>query len=152
MEYGWSLCVQRWINLAEMLAALRLKWQEAVVALRSIPDIPCKAGVYMLCVSPPRCPLFGKSTRMFNALYVGRADDLNRRFRDYQKRRNISEDAIRVLDELPGEGEKIFFVFSVVPVEQLREMEGRLIRCLGPSANKRDEVKLRAKVSRPIPV
>ena len=123
-----------------------------MVVRGDIMNVPCEAGVYMLCTFPPRCSSFGGATGLFNALYVGRANNLRGRFKNYQRRTNISDDAIYVLDELLEEGKVIYFVFSIVPMEQLRKTEGHLIRCLGPSVNKRDEIILQAKVGRPIPV
>lgn len=152
MKYGWSLCVRRWNELAEILGRLRLTWEKEFVVRSAVANIPRESGVYMLCTTPPRCPSFGDGAGLFNALYVGRAENLQRRFKDYQRRKNISKDAIHALDELPGKGEKISFIFSVVPLEQLGEMEGRLIACLGPAVNKRDEFKLRGKVGKPLRV
>ena len=144
------MCVQQWKELASMIADLT--WEKVLVVRDAARDVPREAGVYMLCTLPPQCSFFGKDVGLFNALYVGRADNLHSRFKNYQRRRNISTGAIRALDELPGSGEKITFVFSVVPQEKLREMEGCLIRCLGPSVNKRDEIKLQGKIGLPIPV
>ena len=150
MKYGWSLCARQWEELKAALA--HLTWSRVFVAKRWASDVPCEAGVYMLCTPPPQCPLsFKEGAGLFNALYVGRADDLRRRFNNYCRRKNISEEARRALDELLGEGGRMFFIFSVIPPERLRETEGCLIRCLGPSVNKRDEIKLRGKVGLPIP-
>ena len=136
-----------------MLAATlaHLTWGKAIVAKRCRESIPHEAGVYMLCALPPRCAGFGESAGLFNALYVGRAQNLRHRFGEYQQRINISKGARHILDKLPDKGERISFVYSVVPSEHLRETEGRLIHCLGPAVNKRDEIKVRGKIGRPIP-
>ena len=150
MRYGWSLCVQQWKELASMIADLT--WEKVLVVRDAARDVPCEAGVYMLCTLPPQRSFFDKDVGLFNALYVGRADNLHNRFKNYQKRQNISQDAIDALDKLLGDGGNFSFVFSVVPREKLRETEGCLIRCLGPSVNKRDEIKLRGKIGEPIRV
>lgn len=150
MKYGWSLCVQQWRELASAL--VQFTWQKVHVIKGMAEHVPQESGVYMLCTMPPQSPSrFWEETGLFNALYVGQAENLHARFKDYSLRRKgkISRKALHILDELSGKGERISFVFSVVPVEQLRDTEGRLIHCLGPSGNERDEIKLRGKLGRP---
>ena len=141
MNRGWSLQQPVWNRLAKTLsgAVRKIKWEQVPLDIAhkmSIP--PKKSGVYMLCLSPPHCDEYFVNSKapMFNALYIGSAEDLKRRFTDYANQQNTSSKKVKHFLESYA---TIMFVYAVCDMSEMKAVEGRLIDSFGPSANGKRE-------------
>lgn len=143
MRHGWSLQAHTWQYLMELFEEYQVKaWKKYPLDIQYKAMIPkSKSGIYMLCLPPMECEewFFGRSGRLniFNTIYVGRSEDLQRRFSNYVRRRGISR---TIQDFLEREKHReITFGYAVCDVSAIKKIEGALIKCFGPSANMRDE-------------
>ena len=141
MNRGWSLQQPVWNRLAEVLsnASRKFKWERVPLDIAykmSIP--PKKSGVYMLCLSPPHCDKYFVNSKapMFNALYIGSAEDLKKRFTDYANQKNLSSKRVEYFLESYA---TIMFVYAICDISLIKAVEGILIDSFGPSANGKRE-------------
>jgi len=99
------------------------------------------AGVYAIC-TPGTQLSQGLLAKLYNAVYVGQAVDLRSRFLDHARQpgRELqrARNAFRILD----------FHYMTASLDDLNELEGLLIDCLGPSANQ--QAGIRARIGQPI--
>ena len=147
MKYGWSLDESVWSRLAQVLSkvASKLQWVQAPLDNFHKLSIPKEPGIYMLCSPPLHCEKYFnlKQVPMFNALYIGSTEDLNSRFTDYAKQKNLSSDKVEYFLENYA---AITFICAVCDISEFEAVEGALIDSFGPSANGQ-----RAGVGAPIP-
>lgn len=147
MEHGWSLDMSRWRKLKLILSHYGLEWEVCILNDKYISSIPQKAGVYMLCLPPMDCEycFLGKNDdkklNIFNAIYIGRSMNLRTRFGHYAKRKNISSKIKGFLQK--HRHLKVTFGHAVCKgvsrAAAIKQIEGALIDCFGPSANARRE-------------
>lgn len=142
MDWGWTSERGLWIRLAQEISGRR--WRTVLLAELQALSVPEVAGVYLMCGGPAvPIPSF-VDCKIFGPLYVGRATNLRRRFLDHCKRPGGNIDAIKHCWR-----EGLEFWFSEMPDSEARLVEGLLIDCFGPRANRRREI--RARLAAPVP-
>ena len=134
MERGWSHNRQLWEALSN--AVSQYDWRSVPLVELESNSVSEVSGVYMMCGGTPvHIPrLLGG--HVFGLLYVGRANDLRRRFREHCRRPDANIDAIRLCWR-----NRLQFWFAAIPVDHARIVEDLLIDCFGPRANRRREIR-----------
>ena len=139
---GWTLEPSGWNTLRDVmydilggLPECRLVRLSASSGNRAVATAP---GVYMLCARTPKCNLRVKPSRngevhLYNALYVGEAQNLQKRYNDYAKGRGSSGKVKKLL-----QWDAIDFCYWEIPgaTKQTRKkLQDIVVECLGPTAN-----------------
>lgn len=101
-------------------------------------EIPSQSGIYMFVVAP-RCGNLDDHSYIF---YVGKTDNLRRRYREYFEERagrgpNPREEVVVFLNHLR---DHVFFHFTLVSEDELTRAECLLKDNLTPPANKMKEI------------
>lgn len=140
MRYGWQLDKSRWEELAD--TCRDREWTKTYLEDVYKSSIPKTSGVYIICASL-RYVLPPSSLRddLYNAIYVGQATNLRRRFTQHVRGyRNVPKalEAFKRLD----------YWFTEVGLAELDDVEQSFLDTLGPTANDKN---VRAKIGRPIP-
>lgn len=143
---GWSIDPQHWVRLREVAADLR--WRKVILNSMETGSVPDKAGVYAICSRTnweASCcrGLFGDC---YSPLYVGQTGDLRRRFREHCGSHTMGP--INALKRCYAG--RLEFWFAEVPIRDSEVIEGLLIQCFGPPAN-RNEGRIRARLRDPMP-
>lgn len=131
MRYGWTLEKQQWDHLLSAFSGL--SWSKTKLTPLFRDDVPERQGVYVICA---KIPAFDQSLSqvLYNIIYVGKADrgTLRTRFlRHCRKPKREIELARQCF------GDSLEYWFASVRVNQIAELEARLIDCFGPPANLR---------------
>jgi hypothetical protein len=142
MERGWSDNRKLWETLSTEVS--RYDWRSVPLVELEINSVPDVSGVYMMCGGTPVHISKLLGGRVFGPLYVGRANDLRRRFLQHCRRPDSNIDAIRHCWQ-----SRLQFWFAAIPLDHTRIVEGLLIDCFGPRANRRREI--RATLGPPLP-
>jgi hypothetical protein len=150
MRYGWSLNRKDWNALPASVTQSE-RWRRVQLAVGDKAAVPTGCGVYVVCASPPgwrfELPILTTHNLfrlLYTALYVGKSDDLRRRFTEHCKRPKSELIASRQLCE-----SRLDFWFLSLPADQILAVEADLINCLGPVGNRVSGI--RARIGRPVP-
>lgn len=136
-RYGWSLQHSVWKELSETLDGTQWHYTNLNIKFQaSVPKVP---GVYLL-VSPQEyvSQVYGLPPELCNALYVGRSNNLNARFRQHASPTNQNRfirDSKITFGMLRYAFTRIPSSFSTSTDQWLSNTERLLISVLGPSAN-----------------
>lgn len=130
MQYGWSADKLIWARLVQALP-VAIQWRLVQLRSNNSNSVPDHPGVYVICGAPP-APGPIVQIDLYNALYVGQATKLRKRFRDHclDPADNIS--ALKACW-----GTSLDFHLAVLPPESLDKIEGLLIESLGPPGNRK---------------
>lgn len=141
---GWSLRSEDWETVKLLLG--NVHWYQIKLDLTYAISVPRKAGVYLLAAgADPFVSELASADIFSSILYVGRADDLRRRFSQHTRRRHSNP--------MIAECHKTFlnmrFYFALVPDDRrttasehlspehwIKSAERALIVALGPPANR----------------
>lgn len=134
MERGWSDDRGRWERLSESVS--QYSWRSVPLVELESNSVPNAAGVYVMCGGTPVHMATLLGGRVFGPLYVGRTNDLRRRFLQHCRRPDSNIDAIKHCWR-----NQLQFWFANIPQDQLGTVEGLLIDCFGPRANRRREIR-----------
>ena len=152
LRYGWQFDPDCWRQVPRDLAEDRA-WRFVEFAeIESIAVPQGQPGVYALCTVPAgrRFPPADRSGNLFSNLltpiYIGRTNDLQRRFLDHCRRPSKRIAAARVCF-----GRSMTFWYHRLASERLTHDEAVLIKCFGPPANGREET-ITAKLGVPISI
>ena len=110
---------------------VRLSASSGKIAIAASP------GVYMLCARTPECNFRVKPPRngerhLYNALYIGEAQNLRKRYDDYTKGKGSSDKVNQLLQW------DIDFCYWVIPgarKKTRKKLQDIMIECIGPTAN-----------------
>ena len=153
MIHGWSLHLDYWNRLTEVLSEIpeKFQWKQVPLDVMHRMSVPAnKSGVYMLCLRPPQCDrYFGMcNAPLFNPLYIGRTKNLQRRFGNYATYNNASHNngdkhsptMTSFLRDYSSHS--IIFAYAIFNLEmsKIRIIEDALIKSFGPSVNERYEI------------
>ena len=139
---GWVFNRNLWIDLSlklENLPGSRVKFLPHERHL-----VPDRSGVYVICLAPFST---GRSfiPKLYDAVYVGQAVNLRRRFGDHlEGTSSVGE----VLKAFPN---SLDFYFVEIEKSKLDEFERHMYSVLGPSANKVSPP-MRASLGEPLPI
>ena len=132
IRYGWPLGSADWENLPPEVRG-DAAWHSRTFGYATKDNIPTSPGVYMMCGRPPNGPdLADPFGRLMCILYVGKANNLNRRFREH-----LNTPSPKVRAARNTYSTSLQFWFSMVPENRIDLVEGLLIECFGPPANDR---------------
>ena len=127
MRHGWTLEKQEWDMLLPIVSQTR--WSKTKFDSLYRDRVPESTGVYAICSSP-----LDFTQRLFKALYniiyVGKSKSLRRRFIEHCNRPKLEIEMARHCF-----GDSLEYWFTEVSLEQIDELEARLIDCFGPPAN-----------------
>lgn len=140
LRYGWQLDATVWSRVSPDLVTSQ-EWRYVGYSEDDAASVPSdSAGVYLICVyplsrlartEPSPNDLFSK---FFAPIYIGRTDNLRRRFIEHCRRPSP-----KVRDARKCFGSGMQFWFHRLEVGRIAEEEAVLIRCFGPTANDRQE-------------
>ncbi|WP_419841845.1 hypothetical protein [Candidatus Poriferisodalis sp.] len=135
---GWSLEVTEWRQLESVLHGA--KWRSLPLDGLFRDSVPESPGIYLLLTKRDGLgERYQIPEDLVNALYVGRSENLRRRFLEHASisRKNILIDRCR---EVFG---RLSFSYSMVPSDRqadysgwIGDAESRLISVLSPPANR----------------
>jgi hypothetical protein len=134
MEHGWSHDFSLWERLGH--AVSQYNWRSVPLLELECNSVPNSSGVYVMCGGTPVTITNLLGGRVFGPLYVGRANELRRRFLQHCRRPDSNIDAIKHCWQ-----NRLQFWFAVIPANQMRAVEDLLIDCFGPRANRRREIR-----------
>lgn len=146
IEYGWRVKTSEWSRLKRVLlehAGDSVAWKNMPLRRGNAMHLKGKSGVYMLCMHPPYydqwCSDIDKLP-LLNVLYVGQSTDLSKRFDNYARIKNVSSHVMEnFLHHYNTGARRLIFAYILLGISSLKEVEGSLIRCFGPSVNRRQE-------------
>jgi hypothetical protein len=144
MRYGWSLDKEQWQTLIRTTATIT--WSRVHLRDLDRDSIPERPGVYVICA---KVKGFGQGvfSELYNVIYAGQDGvSLRRRFLEHCGKPKVELRSAQNCYIYPLE-----YWYSVVEVEQLDEIEGALIDCLGPPANLVRKLTIKARLGRPQP-
>ena len=130
MIYGWTLDKQLWKRLFEAVGAR--KWKKIPFSKLERAEVPERQGVYVFCARPYANGCSGLLTSLCNAVYVGQATNLRRRFDDHCGKPMPPMYRVRECFSQSLE----FWFTTLDTAEELCNIESILIECLGPAANR----------------
>ena len=144
MRYGWTLEKHKWDNLIEAISGTH--WSNTKLDQLYRDSVPKSKGVYVICVKTTNFNqrLFGD---LYNVIYVGKVDKrtLHIRFLEH-----CNEPKIEIEMARQCFGDNLEYWFTIVELDQIDEIEARLIECFGPPANlKQESIPARTTESRP---
>ncbi len=133
---GWTSNSNHWKSLPPEL--MNSTWKVRPLAQSYSTSIPDTSGVYVICTRPPHLTANRQSPRktnlfhrLYNAVYTGSSSRLRNRFLDHSGNHPQAE-IKNARDCYAGTLE---FWYHLCSQENLRDWEGHLQLCLGPSAN-----------------
>jgi len=124
---GWSKDKEDWKRLSKCVKNNNIKWRKEKYFKGSFIRIPDKAGIYMLCSSPPKQTLDWK--KLFTPLYIGRSKHLRTRLNEH-----ISKPQASILD-VYDITTTLEVLYTTCNENNLAEVEDCLIRAFGPITN-----------------
>lgn len=144
MRYGWQLNVPFWTQLA--VACRTREWKRTYLEDTYQDSIPTGSGVYMICASVHDGLAIPGSTeglykRLYNAVYVGQAVNLRRRFAQHVRGYGNVPKARPIFRRLD-------YWYTTTLETDLNALEQCLLDALGPAANDRN---VTARVGHPVP-
>ena len=144
MRYGWQFNVSLWTQLAAVCRAR--EWKRTYLEDTYQDSIPTDPGVYMICASvQDGLATLGSADRLYkklyNAVYVGQAVNLRRRFAQHVRGYGNVPKARAVFRRLD-------YWHTTALETELDALEQCLIDVLGPAANDRN---VTARVGDPVP-
>ena len=135
MHYGWTLDKAAWTKL---IAATRDRaWRKVSFSRLEKALVPTEGGVYVFCAKPMSVSVNATQRHLLrtllNAVYVGQAENLRKRFNDHLAGTNGSNASLpeRFFPQLSNFGSH-----RARSAEEMCELESLLIECLGPPANR----------------
>ena len=135
MDRGWSIKPEDWKALDQILPAMQ-RWQQVLLTPNDQSVVPATPGVYAICAQPPNA--VGPSVHsMFHhvtsPIYIGRSESsIKSRFLVHCSSPDLRlRTAKRCYHQVP-----LQFWFIEVSANAVKDVEGWLIRCFGPPANK----------------
>lgn len=144
-QLGWVLISSHWDALRKVVCKFlgeSPKGRLVRLTSRGGGFIPTQGGVYMLCAYPPKCdlpvmkPPQKAERHLYNALYIGEADNLQRRYQNYARGNNISSDKVR---DLLRTYDRVDFCYWTMPsgvgAKGRKTVQNIMIECFGPTAN-----------------
>ena len=130
MQHGWTLKKQKWDHLLAIVSGT--SWSKTTLDELYCDDVPKRTGVYAICATIPN---FNQHLfeALYNIIYVGKADrrTLHCRFLDHCRR---PERGVKQAKECFGNNFEYWY--TEVNPDGVKELEGRLIGCFGPPANR----------------
>ena len=152
LHYGWQFDSKLWAQIPSDLRHSDA-WSKVGFVENESALLPAdQSGIYMLCTSPVACrmPHRVRSNHLFSNLltpiYIGKTDNLRRRFLEHCRRPSVRLTAARRCF-----GASMDFWYHRMAPERLAGDEAILIQCFGPTANERRE-SLMGIVGNPIPI
>lgn len=137
IRYGWSLDADDWRAAGRALTGTN--WSGTYLEEMYRSGVPEQAGIYMLCSSHKPIEGLQSAKPIFNVLYVGKSDNLRRRFREHQTGSGSSAEVKRCKLAY----HRIEFLFTLVPESSIGDSGGwmsdaeqALIDAFGPPANR----------------
>lgn len=152
LSYGWQCDRDLWAKIPSGLRDSN-SWSKVGFVEAEAVSVPDQAaGIYFFCTSPVGCRvatpqltnrLFAK---LFTPIYIGKTDNLKRRFLQHCKNPSGRLRAARSCF-----GASMEFWYHRRPLDCIGTDEAVLIRCFGPTANYRRESILGI-VREPVPI
>ena len=144
MRYGWQFNVSHWAQLAAVCRAQ--EWKRTFLEDTYRRSVPTRPGVYMICASAKDgLATAGSADRLYkklyNAVYVGQAVNLRRRFAQHVRGYGNVRKARAIFRRLD-------YWHTTTPKTELNALEQCLIDVLGPAANDRT---VTARIGDPVP-
>ena len=152
LNYGWQCDRVLW---AQVPADLRDSnaWNRVGFVENEAVSVPAgQSGVYLLCTAPVGCKMSmqvrgnGLFSYLFTPIYIGKTDNLRRRFLQHCRSPSVKLNAARCCF-----GRSMEFWFHRLAPERLGGDEAILIQCFGPTANEKRE-SIVGIVRTPIPI
>jgi len=140
MRHGWNLDHEAWRSLQNIMKDY--DWHRAPLETLYKSKVPESRGVYMICGCPKDIPVRGQvMNKLYNALYVGQASNLRRRFQDHVRGYGNVVRAKLIF-------RKLDFWYCTTSDTEVNLAERQLMEAFGPSAN---VVYVKAKLGDPVP-
>ena len=144
MRYGWQLDASRWNRLAKVCGTR--EWTRTYLEDTYQDVVPNCPGIYLICssvqdgitASGTPTKLYG---RLYNAVYVGQAENLRGRFGQHVR-------GYRKVSKARAIFRRLDYWYTRVLKTELDAVEQCFLDVLGPAANDRNVV---ARVGTPIP-
>ena len=134
LRFGWPLESREW-ELIRAQGVLEENWTRVLMNYQSTYGIPMLAGVYAMCANIPIHTQSQPFAGLRTVLYVGRANNLRRRFTEHN-----ATPSPKVYAAKRTYGDSITFWFLPLPdIENdvIAQIEFELINVFGPIANER---------------
>lgn len=128
--YKFTLWPRLWRNYDDSVG---FDWKTVTLEISQRENIPKDAGVYTLLVNPGIARHPGTSYLM----YVGKSNDLHRRFGEYLNERKRFLGRPKIYRLLNFYNEYVFFCFSLLPENEINRAEEELQKAYVPPANDR---------------
>ena len=130
LRFGWPLDRSDWDILPRDLLFSK-DWKSVIIGHHEAKLVPDRPGIYMLCASPPGMnPQGGPFSLLYETIYVGESDNLQRRLRQHLNTPSPKVRAARMCYAL-----SLRFWYHLVEMDRIKLVESLLIQCLGPPAN-----------------
>lgn len=126
---NWSLSKDTWNLLAQCDSIGG--WNSVRLLPEFRPIVPQAPGVYLMAAPPPLGASHRLPPNLYNVLYVGKTDNLRRRFTEHIK---TPSEAVREAKRTYGIG-RVDFHYTILSLNHISPVEGLLWLALGPSAN-----------------
>ncbi len=143
MRHGWLLDKKSW--QFERKQARTISWTKVPLRKNYSGRVPKSPGVYMICVSGSPFADELPFSSLYEVAYVGQASALRQRFEDHIRGYG---DIVKV-KEIFG---RVDFWFTMASADHISELESRLIKLLGPVANRKHGSTISGSIGRPEPV
>ena len=121
----------KWSSFATITNSLTTAWREVRFNSAGKRSIPTASGIYAFCVRPK----VGSHSDHVYLMYVGKADNLRRRYGDYLRERRNGSDRVEVVFFLNTYKRDLWFTYHRVPQAQLKDIEDAMISSIWPPAN-----------------
>lgn len=132
IRYGWPLGGAEWEKLPSEVLGNAI-WQSRAFGYATKENIPTSSGVYLMCGRPPNGPTLAEPfSGLMEILYVGKANNLKRRFGEH-----LNTPSPKVRAARNTYSNSLQFWFSTIPESRIDLVESLLIECFGPPANDR---------------
>ncbi len=134
MRYGWTFEKQDWDNLLEVVNGTY--WSRTKLDSlyqNNVPEVP---GVYVICFKLGALNFNQLPFRdLYSIIYVGRSEkSIRTRFL-----RHCNNPMRGVKEAKECFGDNLEYWYAEINLDQVRELEARLIGCFGPPANLKQE-------------
>lgn len=145
MRHGWTLEKQNWNRLISIIRGTQ--WSKTQLDPLYRDSVPDSLGVYVICVTPRMSHNnHGLLNTLYNVIYVGKVDKgtLHRRFLQH-----CNQPKADIVKAKRCFGNKLEYWYTEVALEQINDLEARLIDCFGPPANRIRGISARLGTPRP---
>jgi hypothetical protein len=150
-KYEFQLYPQLWERSGYAKVMKKVKWNRVFFEEANRPKVPKEAGIYMFVVAP-RHAYLRDHTYIF---YVGQADDLHRRYKEYLDEElgdDLAHDRERIVEFLNYFKGHLFFNYFTCAPNDLTKREYYLVDHIYPWANSRHQKEARGKLVAPVNV